>query len=426
MSIVDELNLDPGDLREFTPRRRRPAADYSDAAVEHRKHLPPPPIAWQDAGQYAANEYPPALPEWVETFRAPNALFDLDKHEVQVTYAVDGWIQAGKVGALVAAGGTGKTTLLLILAVCIATGRPFFGCQVKQGVFVLLSNDDSQDDLVGALARVVRAMHLTEAELALVAFKVRIQSLQGLDGTKTFAEPVPGGVAPTDLPQLILEAVSGIEDLVGIALDTLRQFSGGNSNDEQVVKLAVAGATDIATKTGAFVILPHHTGKQNFRDGIADMYCGSGSAAIADNCRFVLLLQTTTWADIEAKVQRTGQEAGDPLVLTSTRGSLLVKAPEPMFLCRDGFRIERVAGAVLTKDQQADERDREVLRAVRGGAQTKNAIYEVVRGKKAAVMQRIADLEARGLLTGGSPTGSRSPSLLVVTAAGAKLLDTSL
>lgn len=108
---------------------------------------------------------------------------------------------------------------------------------------------------------------------------------------------------------LILQAVAGISDLVGIALDTLRQFSGGSSNDEQVIKLTIAGATEVALRTGAYVVLPHHTGKQNYRDGVADMYCGSGSAAIADNCRFVLLLQTTTWGDIESKVRRVGPRA---------------------------------------------------------------------------------------------------------------------
>lgn len=363
-----------------------------------------------------------SCPGWVEAVRQWRPPQDLSTFDAPVRFAVDGWIQAGKVGALVAAGSTGKTTLMLILAICVATGRAFFGQAVQQGSFVLLSNDDSQEDLNLALSRVGNGMELTTQEWELVRTKVRVVSLQGLDGTKTFTMPEHGAATATGLEALILQAVEGITDLVGVVLDTLRQFSGGNSNDEQTVKLTISGATEVAAKTGAFVLFTHHTGKQNYRDGITDMYAGSGSAAIADNCRFVLLLQTTTWPDIESKVRRTGQEDGSPLVLTATRGSLLVKAPEPMFLHRSGFTIERVAGAVLTSDQLADERDRAVLRAVRDGHQTKTAIAQAVRGRKADALARVDSLTGRGLLALGNQSGT---ARLMVTARGALFLDAS-
>lgn len=385
-------------------------------AVNQRDCEPPLPeaeveaiaadIVTRYAGQHGRDHRPihatgidaGALPEWVEKLGNWGHSTNFANRKVAVEFAVHGWIPAGKVGALVAAGGTGKTTLLLILAVCIALGRPFFGCQVLQGAFVLLSGDDSQDDLDGALVLVMQAMKLTPNDVAQVAERVRILSLLQLDGVRTFTTTVHGDVVATGLENLIAHAVQGVKNLRGIALDTLRQFSGGSSNDEQVIKLTIAGATKLALETGAFVILPHHTGKQNFREGVTDMYAGSGSAAIADNCRFVLLLQTTTWADIASKVNRTGQERGDPLVLRSTRGSLLVKAPEPMFLYRDGYHMGRVAGSVLTREQQGDERDREILRAVGGSAETKTAIAKKVRGRRTDVLARIAELEGQGYL----------------------------
>lgn len=364
--------------------------------------------------------------EWVAKVRNWMPSADLAALELPVKFAVNGLIQEGKVGALVAAGGTGKTTLLLSLGVCHATGRAFLGMPVKKGTFVHLSADDSQEDLDGALVRVMRAMELTSNEIMLVANHLRVISLQGEPGLKTFTTKVSGAPAPAGLEEMLLRAVEGIRDLVGIALDTLRQFSGGNSNDEEVIKHTISGATEVALRTGAYVIFPHHTGKQNYRDGVADMYCGSGSAAIADNCRFVLLLQTTHWSDIEAKVQRTGQERGDPLVLTSTRGSLLVRAPEPVFLHRDGFHIDRVAGAVLSINQQADEKARAVIRAVRRGAQTKNAIAAAVKGNKAAALSLIGDLIERGLLRDGSENGSGNRPKLVVTGDGSRFVDDDL
>lgn len=365
----------------------------------------------------------PALATWVDTVRNWQPSADLGLLAPLVDFAVEKLIQAGKVGALVAAGGTGKTTLLLTLGVCHATARKFLDRRVKQGAFVLLSMDDSQDDLDGALTLVMRSMKLSGEEVAMVAKHLRVISLQGEPGLKTFTAKVQGASVATGLEEMLLQALDGIPSLVGVALDTLRQFSGGNSNDEEVIKHTISGATEVALHTGAYVILPHHTGKQNYRDGVQDMYCGSGSAAIADNCRFVLLLQTTSWSDIEAKVQRTGQERGDPLVLMSTRGSLLVRAPEPMFLHRDGFHIGRVAGAALSVNQLADEKARAVLRAVRRGAQTKNAIAAAVRGKKSAVLSLIDELIDRGLLRDGSENGSGNRPKLIVTGEGSRFVD---
>lgn len=365
-----------------------------------------------------------AITEWVPAVRAEPA-YDLKQMvtDVRICWVVEWLIQAAKVGALVAAGGTGKTTLLLHLCVCIATSRQFMGSKVKQGSTVLLTNDDPQEDMVAALALVCQAMFLTDDEYALVKAKVRVVSLQGLGGIKTFTMPMGGFTASTRLTEALLQAVEGIDDLVLIALDTLRQFSGGSSNDEQVIKLTIAGCTEFAVKTGASVILPHHTGKQNYRDEITDMYAGSGSAAIADNCRFVLLLQTAKWSEIEMQVERTGREQGEPLVLRSTRGSLLVKAPEPIFLHRDGFTLGAIAGRSLTRGQQLDKRDREILAAVRGGAQSKNAINGLVTGKKADINNAVTDLLCRDLLTydttAGSPGGSQK---LILSANGAKVL----
>jgi len=366
-----------------------------------------------------------ATPGWLAKLAGWTPPKDILTRSTAVTWAVEDWIGAGLVGALVSSGGTGKTTLLLVLGISIALGRPFFGHRVKKGSFLLLSADDTQQNLDAALTLILRAMRVREDEANIVAGKLRLISLVGEDGDFCFTTTVRGAVTATGVEDLIHRAVAGVTDLVGFACDTVRQFSGGSTNDEQVIKLTIAACTRLAHKTGAFGILPHHTGKQNFRDGVDDLYCGSGSAAIGDNCRFVLLLMVASWLDIEQQVERTGQEHGDPLVLMSTRGSILVKKPAPMFLCRDGYAITRIAGRSLTKDQQADERDRAVLRAVRNGATTKNKIACVVKGKRMAALARIDDLEGRGhLILAPAESGSRSGSQkYMVTGTGAKFLD---
>ena len=69
-----------------------------------------------------------------------------------------------------------------------------------------------------------------------------------------------------------------------------------------------------------------------------------------------------------------------------------------------------------------DRTDRAILRAVRQGAQTKNAIYAVVKGKKAATLLRIDELEGRGHLVRSSQSGS---PLLMVSNSGSRFLEAS-
>ena len=70
---------------------------------------------------------------------------------------VDGLIPAGKVGTFVSAGGGGKTSLLMKLGISIATGQSWFGFDLlERGATVLLSGEDDQEDLDGALAELLK------------------------------------------------------------------------------------------------------------------------------------------------------------------------------------------------------------------------------------------------------------------------------
>lgn len=368
----------------------------------------PPPRDWVTR----VRTYEP--PEFVATGNIP-----------PVEWCVDGWIQRGLAGVLVAGGGTGKTTLMLLIAVCHATGRPFMGRAVRRGKAVILSNDDTQANLDAALALVVRACALSETEMLLVRMKVTVVSLLGLDGPKAFTANVKGEVVETDLLYSLQDATAEMNDLVCLVLDTARQFAGGPTNDEQVMKLLIGGATEFAATRQCYVVVPHHTGKANYRDATRDMYSASGSAAISDNSRFVLLLMAVTWGEISDRVQRTGNEDGDPMVLMSTRGSLRVKAPPPIYMIRNDYDIRPISGSLMTKDQQADKRDCEILQAVRKGAQTKQAIEAVVRGRATDTRQRVGDLLQRGHLIYSEPSesGRQTRPRLIVSASGGRLLD---
>ena len=361
--------------------------------------------------------------EWVRKLAAWTPPEQFASADTPVTFEFEGVIAAGKVGALVAGGGTGKTILMLTMFVHGAIGRPFLGRHVRRGSYALMSSDDPQEDLEIALALVVAAMDLSASERREVLQRVRVHSLKAWGGEKTFATVQGGAVHPTDLDRSIIQALGSADDLRILALDTLRQFSGGTTNDEQVVKLSINGAEAVARELGCAVVIAHHTGKINYREVITDMYAGSGSAAIGDNCRFVLLLQNASWRDVDKNVARIGPATGTPLVLRPTRGSLLVKAAPPMWIRRDDYLIEEIKGATPSSATMFDTRDREILSAVRDGDSSKSAIYERVKGRKKDVFAAIDALEKRGLIMNSAPNGSAARPKLLVTDAGIRHLE---
>lgn len=406
--IVGALGLDDPD--RVLPRPERSRTYYTE---------------WVDV-RGATDRQPNAVqptPSWVERARmwVPP---DLSAPPRPVEFDVEGLVPRGLVGALIAAGETGKTTFKITRGVCHATERHFLGRRTRPGSFVIFSSDDPQEHLEDALKLVCQSMKLTAEEQAEVAQKVRVISLQGEAGLKTFTQTTRGGSpVSTGLESHILQALDGIDDLAGIYFDTLRHFAGASTNDEQGIVQTIAAAQTIATATGASVTFGHHVGKANYREAVTDQYAAAGSSAIADNSRFVLLLLKATWSEVADKVQRTGREQGDPLVLVPTRGSLRVKKSGPIHLYRDGYLIDRVQGAALTHEQMHDAKDRAVLQAVRDGAQSKNAISSRVGGRKQHTLDRIDDLEARGHLVNGSANGSSSHPKYTLTSSGARFLD---
>ena len=61
-------------------------------------------------------------------------------------WIIDQWLPQATLASLFGGGGTGKSTIIQQMAVCVATGQPFFGCAVKSGrALMFLAEDDNQE-----------------------------------------------------------------------------------------------------------------------------------------------------------------------------------------------------------------------------------------------------------------------------------------
>lgn len=340
----------------------------------------------------------------------------------EIKYYVEGLIQSHLAGSLVSQGGTGKTSILMLLGIETALGGAWFGMAVTQGAFVLLSLDDAQEDLDACFAMILREKAFTAVQVEIIRANVRLISLRSMKMSIKFAQKDGQSFMSTGLDQALIEGLSEIPNLRCVALDTLRQFAGGTTNDDQLVTVATKAITSVADACGCAAIVNHHGTKQGAREGVVDQYSGAGSGALADNLRFVLNLSTVKTEDARKMLNFSVLDdfaldhGSVVLELVDTRGSLLRRTIDPVYIMRDGYRFTTLETSKKTPAQRNMEKFKQVARIIKDkGPQSRNGLFAVMKGKKQEFLEMINGWQNDGLLV---PLGTGSSSVIDLTEAG--------
>jgi hypothetical protein len=340
----------------------------------------------------------------------------------EIKYYVEGLIQSHLAGSLVSQGGTGKTSILMLLGIETALGGTWFGMAVTQGAFVLLSLDDAQEDLDACFAVILLEKQFKPSQVEIIRANVRLISLRSMKMTIKFAKKDGQSFMSTGLDQALIEGLSEIPNLRCVALDTLRQFAGGTTNDDQLVTVATKAITSVADACGCAAIVNHHGTKQGAREGVVDQYSGAGSGALADNLRFVLNLSTVKTEDARKMLNFSVLDdfaldhGSVVLELVDTRGSLLRRTIDPVYIMRDGYRFTTLETSKKTPAQRNMEKFKQVARIIKDkGPQSRNGLFAVLKGKKQDFLEMINGWQNDGLLV---PVGTGSSSVIDLTEAG--------
>jgi RecA-family ATPase len=136
-------------------------------------------------------------------------------------WLVPGLIPAGNVTLLYGDGGTGKSLLVLQLAVTTAIGSLFFGRPVKKGGVEFLSAEDSRDELHRRLVDICKATGVSLAALT----ALHITSL--VDADASLAREGGDVLAETPLYRKVDRILAETRPRL-LVLDTLADVFGGN------------------------------------------------------------------------------------------------------------------------------------------------------------------------------------------------------
>ena len=216
----------------------------------------------------AAVDAPQAAPDWPTVYD----MFD------EASIEPRRWIYANHylrsfVSVLASAGGVGKTSLQIVEALAIVTGRPLLGEAVKEQTNVWIVN--LEDPLEEIQRRMLAAMKHYGIHADEVRGKLFVNA--GRDFSLKFGIQTREGVLPnTKLVEYLCRKIP--EKQIGcVFIDPFVGAHSINENDNMAVNAIVGEIRRLADETHCAIGLVHHIRKGNGEDASIDSVRGAGS-----------------------------------------------------------------------------------------------------------------------------------------------------
>jgi AAA domain len=189
------------------------------------------------------------------------------------------------VSATIASGAVGKTSLKIVEALALATGRPLLGIDVPKRSRVWLFN--LEDDMIELRRRVSAAMIHYGIKPEDLGDRLMIDGEKSLLITTTTRE---GTKISTPVVDAVVEAIEALEIDVLIVDPFISSHDAAESDSGAMDLVMKSGWVRVARDGDCAVELCHHTTKTDASSGMATAMSGRGSGAVVFACRSVMVL----------------------------------------------------------------------------------------------------------------------------------------
>lgn len=298
------------------------------------------------------------------TAKSAERLFDLSEANVRDfltrtpsprRYLLKDCLPVGKVGAIIAPGGTGKSQFVLQIAISIASGLPLAGggWEVGEsgGVLALFAEDDSEE-VHRRLHNTVKSMgsNLSGGNLVeTLESRLFVRSMVAEDNLMTVIEPIHKNLYRTPYAEKLIRTAQEIPDLKLIIIDPASRFRGGNENAAEDMTRFVECLEYVSKQTGTAVLVVHHANKASMQGTEQTQSAARGSSAFSDGVRWQMNLSAMTKDEAKAHDIPDDQRH---LYLSATMTKNNYAAPQPPVFLR------RAEGGVLLKADLAERAKR--------------------------------------------------------------------
>lgn len=196
------------------------------------------------------------------------------------------------VSATIASGAVGKTSLKIVEALALVTGKALLGQEVPKRLNVWLFN--LEDDLIELRRRVSAAMIYFNIKPADIGDRLHIDGEKSLLITKTDHR---GTTINVPIVDEIVEAIQALEIDV-LIIDPLISSHDAAESDSGAMDLVMkSGWVRVAREGNCAVELCHHTTKADASSGTATAMSSRGSGAVVFACRSVMVLNPMSLDD---------------------------------------------------------------------------------------------------------------------------------
>lgn len=306
-------------------------------------------------------------------------------------------LPASIVGMLAAAGGVGKTEIAIMMAVSIATGRPFMSwTPARTGRVLLALAEEDEGEARRRIYRVARGMRLTDEERLRVAARVYVAPLAGTP-VSLLERGENGNPVETDVMRDLraLLATPG-EPWALVVIDPLARWGGPDCEIDNAQATRAVEAFETLTKAPGrpTVLVVHHTSKRARAEGDRDATASRGASALTDGMRWVALLSTKEIGEIRAVRLEIAKNnycpPSEPLTLTRDVGGALRLLTESEI---ETSKLEAEAAKAANIEAR-------ILELVEAGEYTSvDELRRALGANKTVVSRVVGELKRSGRLT---------------------------